>query len=106
VQGFLDNYCSARVSEDLPKVMSHYPDRYLNSGVRKGETERYLKQGRLDISTTLAISVTAFVPAGDTAYLAGFASLNGEKWSMGIPTPIIKENGEWKWYGNQRDPLP
>jgi hypothetical protein len=107
VQGFLDSYCSARVSRDLPKVMSHYSDRYLNSGIKKGETERYLKQeGPLNITTTLAVSVTEFVPAGDTAYLAGFAILNGEKWSVGIPTSIIKENGEWKWYGNQRDPAP
>jgi hypothetical protein len=106
VQEFLDSYCSARVSRDLPRVMSHYSDRYLNSGVRKGETERFLKQGPLNITTTLAVSVTEFVPAGDTAHLAGFGRWNGEKWSVGIPTSIIKENGEWKWYGNQRDPAP
>jgi hypothetical protein len=49
--------------------------------------------------------ITEFVAAGDRAYLAGFASINGLKFMI-RDTSIIKENGDWKFYGNQRDPSP
>ena len=45
------------------------------------------------------------VPAGDKVYLAGFVIVNGAKWVL-QEASIIKESGEWKWYGNQRDPAP
>jgi hypothetical protein len=51
------------------------------------------------------VGVTEFVPTGDRAYLAGFQNVNGAK-HMLIETSIINENGEWKWYGNQRDVSP
>ena len=41
----------------------------------------------------------------DRAYLTGFIISNGATFPM-TDTSIIKENGEWKWYGNQRDPIP
>jgi hypothetical protein len=81
--------------------MSHYSDRYLNSGVKKGETERFLKQ-RIGFATSLEYRITDFIPTGDRAYLAGFSIFNGVRFPL-IPTSIIKESGEWKWYGNQRD---
>jgi len=51
------------------------------------------------------VGITDFVPAGDRAYLAGFTVTNGSKWPL-YGASIIKENGEWKWYGNQRDVAP
>lgn len=82
-----------------------YSDRYLNSGLRKGEMERFWNVfiGRF---TSYEVGITEFVPVGDrTLYLAGFAS---GPWgtSMLLETFVIKESGEWKWYGNQRDPAP
>ena len=50
--------------------------------------------------------LTDFVPAGDKAYLAGFTSGNFRKNAVMRETAIIKENGEWKWYGNQREVVP
>jgi hypothetical protein len=104
VQEFLDSFSSAWVSHDLARLMSLYSDRYLNSGVRKGEVERVI---RLLIGpiTTFEVGITDFVAAGDRAYLAGFVV---SSWGKGVltGTSIIKENGEWKWYGNQRDVSP
>ena len=105
VQAFIDTMDNAVVSHDLEKVMSHYSDRFLGSGVRKGEVEQ---QWRFPIGgiTSQKSVVTDFIAAGDRAYLAGF-------WDMKpfgrVPlreSSIIKENGEWKWYGNQIDVAP
>jgi hypothetical protein len=104
IQEFLDKYCSAIVSHDVAKVMTHFSDRYLNSGVKKGEMERFWRQ-YIGPITSIEVGITDLVPMGDKVYLAGFSRLNfGRqvlKW-----TSIIKENGEWKWYGNQRDVSP
>jgi len=92
------------VSHDLAKVMTHYSDRYLNSGEKKGEVERFWRW-MIGSVTSINGTVTDFVPAGDKAYLAGFVTGN---FGIGTTreTSIIKENGEWKWYGNQREVVP
>ncbi len=104
VQEFLDSLSSAWVARDLPKVMYHYSDRYLNSGIRKGEMERYWRQG-IGSVTAHTFCITEFVPAGDTAHLAGFTIRNGVKNGLRMAS-ITRENGKWKWYGNQREVAP
>jgi hypothetical protein len=104
VQALIDRHCSASVAHDLTQVMANYSDRYLSSGVSKGEMELMHRQG-IGRATSCEIGITDFIPAGDRAYLAGFVS----GWWGKAPLQemsIIKENGEWKWYGNQRDPAP
>jgi hypothetical protein len=123
IQEFLDRWCSEHVSHDAVKVMSHYSERYLNSGKKKIEAESFWyvrprdKKGELDFDfreanfdgvTTFSMGITDFVAMGDKAYLSGFVIVNGLKWALAGTggTSIIKENGEWKWYGNQRDVSP
>jgi hypothetical protein len=101
VQAFLDSFRAAWVSHDLARFVSHYSDRYLNSGVGKGEVERVYRP-ILGMIASYEVTIIEFVAAGDLAHLAGFSTVNGEKRPVTTPT-IIKENGEWKWYGNQRD---
>jgi hypothetical protein len=105
VQEFLERSGNDILSHDVAKVMTHYSDRYLNSGIRKGEVERDLRQGIGGI-TSLKGTITDFVPAGDRAYLTGFVIFNNLYKAPFIDTSIIKESGEWKWYGNQRDVSP
>jgi hypothetical protein len=104
VQELLDRQCSDMVAHDFAKAMANYSDRYLNSGRTKGERERFYRQVFGSI-TSFEMVITDFVAAGEKAYLTGFIITN-----LGtIPitdTSIIKENGEWKWYGNQRDVSP
>jgi hypothetical protein len=101
VQQFLDTWCNDLLSHDLAKVMSHYSDRYLNSGTRKGEMEWFWRQP-LGLVTSTEVVITDFVPAGDRAYFTGIGSTNSGKMMLS-DTSIIKENGQWKWYGNQRE---
>jgi hypothetical protein len=103
IQEFLDRYRNDVLSHDLTKVMTHYSDRYLSSGTRKGETERFLRQ-IIDPITSFEVGITDFVAEGDKAYLTGFSSSYWGKAPFG--GAIIKENGEWKFFGNQRDVVP
>jgi hypothetical protein len=102
IQEFLDRYRNDMLSHDLQKAMTLYSDGYLSSGNRKGEVER-LWRSVISAITSFEVSITDFVAAGDKAYLAGFTVINGSKWPFGGAS-IIKENGEWKFYGNQRNP--
>jgi hypothetical protein len=85
--------------------MTRYSDRYLDS-VDKNKTEVERFWGRaIDRVTSLEVGITDFIVEGDKAYLAGFwATYLGKRPLIG--SPIIRENGEWKWYGNQRNPPP
>ena len=105
IQEFLDRYCSDLVSHDVERVMAHYSDRFLDSGIRKGEMERNQRRG-IGLVLSYEVGITEFVIEGDKVHLTGFVlgPIPG-KWPLGNST-IIKENGEWKWYGNQRDISP
>ncbi len=103
IREFLDKFSSDALSHDLAKVMTYYSDRFLDSGAKKGDIERLWRQFIGSI-TSYEISVTDFEAAGDKVYLAGFASVNGGRYPL-LGTSIIKENGEWKVYGNQREAI-
>jgi hypothetical protein len=105
VRLFLDNWRNDIVSHDLVRVMTRYSDRYLDS-VDKNKTEVERFWGRaIDRVTSLEVGITDFIVEGDKTYLAGFwITYLGRRPLIG--SPIIKENGEWKWYGNQRNPPP
>ena len=105
VQAFLDGHCSATLAHDVEKSMGYWSDRYLYSGIRKGEIAQYLRPF-IDRITSFEQIITDFIPAGDTAYITGFATGNLGKGGSLQNTSIIKENGQWRWYGNQRDAAP
>jgi hypothetical protein len=103
VQEFLDTWCHDIVSHDVAKVMSHYSERSLDSGRTKGWLEPLWKQW-IGPVTSFEVSITDFVPAKDRAHLTGFMDTYFGR--QQLTDTIIKENGEWKWYGNQRNPAP
>jgi hypothetical protein len=104
IQELFDRHCRAAVARDLTAVMANYSNRFRNSGLGKGERESFHKI-ILGSSTSCKIVITDFVPAGDIAHLAGFVAGVSGKGPL-QETSIIKENGEWKWYGNQREVAP
>jgi hypothetical protein len=101
IQEFFKKFNSDVVSHDLAKVMTHYSDRYLHSGRKKREIE-WLWRQVIGATMLHEVGITDLVAEGDKVYLAGFFINNGEKHVMQEGS-IIKESGEWKWYGNQRD---
>ena len=102
IQEFLDKHNNDLISHDVAKAMANYSDKYLDSGIRKGERERIIRQNN-DSLMSYKMTITDFVSAGDRAYLTGFVIINNLFTNAITDTTIIKENGEWKWYGNQRD---
>ena len=104
VQQLLDRHCGASVAHDVTQLMTNYSDGFLNSGETKGKRERFVRQ-IIGSVTSCEIVFTDFVPDGDRAYPAGYVIINGRK-NMLLETSILKENGEWKWHGNQREVVP
>jgi hypothetical protein len=111
VQAFLDKWNSDIDSHDVDRIMSNLSDHFRQSGSDKKAVEGWFRTGldspvQLGI-TSAATTVTIFEPQGDKAYLAGFQTGNLKSGAPG-PTPpiadnqIIKENGQWKWFGNQK----
>jgi hypothetical protein len=93
VQEFLDKMDNDVVSHDLVKVMTHYSDKYLDSGGRKGERERFWRQAIDSLMSSKRV-ITDFVAGGDRAYLTGFETTNIGTLAI-TEISIIKEKGEW-----------
>ena len=112
VQEFLDRYSSDLVSGNVERIMANFSDRFLNQRRKKAFYEIWFRnspdspiQGGLISSEA---TVTVFEAKGDKAYVDGFfASKARDHADKALKAPmgfrqIIKENGQWKWYGDQR----
>jgi hypothetical protein len=108
IREFLDMYRTDFMSRDVTSVMGHFSDRFLNSGRKKGWLEEQIR--RLPPASpglTLEPVVTVYEPREDRVYVDGFMIAkskddpNGRKTLLGYQQ-IIKEQGRWKWYGNQK----
>jgi hypothetical protein len=108
VRQFLDMYRTDFMGRDITSIMGHFSDRFLNSGVKKGWLEEQIRRfPPSPPGLTLEPVVTVYEPRGDRAYVDGFMIAkskddpNGRKTLLGYQQ-IIKEHGQWKWYGNQK----
>jgi hypothetical protein len=104
VQEFLDQWCSDVVSHDLTQVMNHYSDHFLRMGNKKKERELFWRLwiGKVSSCET---GITDFIPSEDKAYLTGFWGGQWGRRHMLDGIAIIKENGKWKWFGDQKNPF-
>ncbi len=112
VQEFLDKYGSDIVSGNVEKIMVNFSDRFLNSGMNKAFFEQWFRNDPASPVqrgvTSSEATVTIFEARGDTAYVDGFfASKARAHPDMIVKGPlgfqqVIKENGQWKWYGDQK----
>jgi hypothetical protein len=105
VREFLDMYCTDMVSRDVESIMAHYSDRFLHSGLQKAFYEQMIRTNSVPEGTARA-TVTVFEPHGDKAYVDGFFSRTAKD-GASVKAPmlfqqIIKEQGQWKWFGNQK----
>jgi hypothetical protein len=100
IQEFLNRWRNDLVSHDVTKVMANYSDNFLDSGAKRADAQWGWKQ-LISSITSVEIGITDIEVAGDKAYLAGFISAY---WGKAVlrGTAIIRETGQWKWYGNQR----
>jgi hypothetical protein len=113
VRAFLDQYSSHLVSRDLGKIMADYSDNFRHTGLSKEQVgtsiqttpdSPIIRGGGL---TSSSATVTIFEPHGDKAYIDGFFTEKHKEDPLPVTKAmwymqIIKENGQWKWYGNQK----
>jgi len=111
IRAFLDKFCSDIVSYDVEKIMTNYSDQYLLFGMKKANIEKFFRnypgsptqRGVKSYEAT----VTIFEAQGDKAYVDGFFTSKTSDDAKAVEASmfngwIIKENGQWKWYGNQK----
>jgi hypothetical protein len=111
VRAFVDMFCADVVSHDVKSIMAHFSDRFFSSGMNKASFEQWLRNDPTSPVQRAVISqettVTVFEAHGDKAYVDGFflvktkGDTNASKAPMTFQQ-IIKEHGQWKWYGNQK----
>jgi hypothetical protein len=110
VRTFLDMFFADILSHDVTTIMAHFSDRYLQSGGNKAFQERdyrahpemFPPPGR-----TFEPVVTIYEPHGDRAYVDGFVLMRAKDGTVQARAPmyirqIIKEQGQWRWFGNQK----
>jgi hypothetical protein len=100
-------YCADIASHDITGIMAHYSDRFLHSGAQKGFWEGMMRKFRDSMPVQSEATVTVFESHGDRAYMDGFFLDRGKNQATPHKSPmvwqqIIKEQGQWKWYGNQK----
>jgi hypothetical protein len=112
VQGFLDKYSSDLVSGNVERIMTNFSDQFLYQSVKKAFFEQWFRNNPASPVQRGLISseatVTIFEAQGDKAYVDGFfASKARQHPDIAVKVPmgfrqIIKEEGQWKWYGDQK----
>jgi len=111
IQAFLDKFNSDIDSHDITRIMGNYSDGFDLSMMNKAMLQGWLQNApespvQRGISSA-SVTVTIFEPRGDKAYLAGYMGGSFKAGPSGETPPIndnqiIKENGQWKWYGNRK----
>jgi hypothetical protein len=111
VRAFLDMYCTDMVSRDLNAIMAHYSDRFVYSAMNKAFHEQWFRNDPISPIqtgiTSCEATITVFEHREDKAYIDGFfmAKVRGDASPLQFPMrwqQIINENGQWKWFGNQK----
>ena len=101
IQEFLDQVSKDMVSHDLEKVMLRYSDQFLHNGIRKADMESFLKSAILNV-TSFQINITRFESRENNAHMAGYTLVNQTMKFPLLGMSLIKEDGQWKYYGNQK----
>lgn len=102
VQKFLDDFGAAAEAKNLDAILAFYSDKFLLNGKDK-KSVRQTWQNAMQASPTRTFKVmlTSFKQEGDIGQVTGNILTNGHTLPLRTDK-IIKENGAWRWYGNQQ----
>ena len=100
VEAFIKDFNKAIKSKDIANIAISFSDQFLNDGINKQKYMQFLSMILSYVSESKT-GLTKFEPDGD---IAKIEMLIKDKY-FEIPSTsgsmLIKENGQWKWYGNQ-----
>ncbi|MDY6792380.1 MAG: serine hydrolase [Thermodesulfobacteriota bacterium] len=100
VTSFKTDYNQAMFNKDMATIDDLISDRFLHDGVTKQMAVRFLMR-ILPYASEAKIIFTKFEPEGDKAKIDVVLKDKYFEASFMIGSKLIKENGQWKWYGNQ-----
>ena len=100
VKSFIADYNQARLSNDIETMSNLISDQFLYSGVAKNMALRFLKATSPYISEAKII-ITRYEPGSDEVKIDVFLKDKYFEAPFMIDSKLIKEDGQWKWYGNQ-----
>jgi CubicO group peptidase (beta-lactamase class C family) len=100
VKAFITDYNQAIFNKDVVTMADLISDRFLHDGVTKQMALRFLS-GTLNYVSDAKIITTEFASEGDKAKIDVVLKDKYFEAPFMIGSKLIKENGQWKWYGNQ-----
>ena len=100
-RSFVDGFNQAIHNTDMVKIAESISDRFLASGATKRMFVRVMSQSPRYMKT-FKIVLTRFVPDGNIARVEGGIRDKYFERAFMSGMMLIKENGVWKWYGDQK----
>ena len=100
VKAFIADYNQARYNKDMEKMSDLISDRFLHEGVTKQMAVSFLA-GAKAYTSDAKIIITRFEPMGEKVEVDVWLKDKYFESLFMKGSRLIKENGNWKWYGNQ-----
>ena len=100
VKAFISDYNQATFNKDMVTIGEFISDRFLYNGVTKQMALRFLS-GTLPYASEAKSIITRFEPEGDEVKIDVWVKDKYFEAPFMAGSKLIKENGHWKWYGNQ-----
>jgi CubicO group peptidase (beta-lactamase class C family) len=100
VKAFITDYDQARRDKDLVTMANLISDQFLYDGVTKQMALRFLS-GISVYTAEAKIIITKFEPEGDKVKMDVLLKDKYFEAPFMTGSRLIKESGNWKWYGNQ-----
>ena len=101
VQMFKD-YDAAMVSKDMDRIMAFYSSRYHHDGRTKATQPEFIRSW-ISMISKFEMRPTRFAAINDDhAYIEAKGTTDVFALSKAFDYQVIKENGQWKWLGNQK----
>lgn len=104
VYAFLASYSRAFAVGSPDRLAPHFSTRYQANGFQKADIVRHLAHRVGGQRIRIRIVLTRFERKGDIAQVDGFLLSRrfGRVPMKHLYGAVILENGQWRWYGNQR----
>ena len=100
VKTFIIDFNQAWLDKNFSKLSDCISDNFLSSGVTKNRILQFFKISASYVSESKII-LTGFERQGNVARIEGVRKDKYFEISVPPGSLMIKENGQWKWYGNQ-----
>ncbi len=100
VKAFITDYDQARFNKDVVKMADLISDRFLYNGVTKQMAVEFLSRN-LPYMSEAKIIITKFESEGNEVKIDVWLKDKYFETTFMTGSKLIKENGHWKWFGNQ-----